>query len=50
MGIDLRTLTQKITEDVADLFDYGPQEALRGIESPLCAFREDDSEDFTTKV
>jgi formate dehydrogenase subunit beta len=50
VGIDLRTLTQKVTEDVMELFDYGPRESLKGTVSPLRVFREDDTEDFTTKI
>jgi len=47
MGIDLRTFTQKLAEDVKELFDYVP--GLSEEKPPLCAFEQEDSQDFITE-
>ncbi len=48
MGIDLRTFTRKLADDVKELYGYtagiSMEEPL-----PLCGFREDDNQDFITE-
>jgi len=47
VGIDLKTFTRKLGKDVERLFDYVP--GLRPDEAPLlCAFEDDDTEEFVT--
>ena len=54
-GVDLRLFTQKIVQDVEELFGYVPADARAGAPGatadappPLCTFRPDDSEEFIT--
>jgi hypothetical protein len=48
MGIDLRPFTQKVVKDVEELFGYVPGMSPEEV-PPLCAFREDDTEEFITE-
>lgn len=48
MGVDLRTFTQKIVKDVAELFDNVPEFSAEG-SSLLSVFREDDGEEFLSE-
>ena len=50
MNIDLRTLTQKVGEDVKELFGYSAVECLSDEPTPLRVFDVNDGEDFMTKV
>ena len=47
MDIDLRIFTQKLCKDVKDLFGYVP--GLSDEDLPLCAFKENDSQEFITE-
>jgi Fe-S oxidoreductase len=48
MGIDLRTFTQKMAQDVKEMFDYSPGFSA-DVPVPLCAYKLDDKQEFITE-
>lgn len=48
MGIDIRTFTQKVAQDVKELFGYTPDFSADSL-PPLCAFKQDDGQEFITE-
>jgi len=48
VGIDIRTFTQKVAQDVKEMFDYCPGFSPE-VSPPLCAYRLDDRQEFITE-
>jgi len=48
MGIDTRLLVRKLSQDVEDLYQYRPGEAI-DTTPPLSAFAMEDPQDFLTE-